>query len=327
LIDDFGYLNARIRVRRSGLIPEGFFREALNLNFPELVKALAEGTYGPDLTGDSLADIDRAVAVHLNRTVADLARLVSGKTREAVTLLLMRADLTNIKTVLRGRTLGWPADEIKGHLGGGTLPQGLYSTMAEAPDAASLAQVISLPNHLLATVLREASKAGKELVEVELSLDHSFYTSALRIAQELAQPFLVAFIRCEIDALNLATGVKLFTIGFEGESDRFFLQGGRYVKLSLFRRLANGELAALRELSDTDFREVAEARDLVALERSLRCILLAKAREGAKDALGAGLAIDYIQHKEWEVGCIRLLARRAYYNLSPDLVEREVFCQ
>jgi V/A-type H+-transporting ATPase subunit C len=58
----------------------------------------------------------------------------------------------------------------------------------------------------------------------------------------------------------------------------------------------------------------------------LRCIMLTKAREGAKDVLGAGLAIDYIQRKEWEAGRIRLLARRAYYDLSAALVEQEVFC-
>ncbi len=327
MIDDFGYLNARIRVRRSRMLPEGFYWEALNLRFSELVKALGESIYGPDLTGDSLADIDHAVSVHLNRTVGDLPQLVSGKAREALTLLLMQADLANIKTVLRGRALGWSADEIKGHLGGGTLPRGLYSAMIEVSDAASLAQVIALSSHLLATALRKASKAGEELFEVELSLDYSFYMSALRTAQELEQPYLVAFIRFEIDASNLSTGVKLSTIGFEGLAERFFLKGGRLVGLSLFRRLADGEVAALPELSDTDFSPLAEARDLPALERGLHCALLAKAREGAKDVLGAGLAIDYIKHKEWEAGRIRLLARRAYYNLPPASIEQDVFCQ
>ena len=327
MIDDFGYLNARIRVRRSRLISEGFFWEALNLNFPELVKALGESNYGPDLTGDSLADIDRAVAVHLSRTVADLPRLVSGKAQEAMTLLLMRTDLANVKTILRGKALGWSADEIKGHLGGGTLPQGLYSTMAEAPDAASLAQVISLSNHLLATALREASRAGHELSEMELSLDHSFYRAALGQAKGIDQPYLANFIRFEIDASNLSNSVKLFTTGFEGLPDRFFLKGGRSIDLSLFRRLAGGEMAALQELSGTEFGRLAEVRDLPAFERDLRCILLAKAREGAMDVLGAGLAIDYIQRKEWEGSRIRLLARRAYYNLPAASVEQEVFCE
>ncbi len=327
MIDDFGYLNARIRVRRSRMIPEGFFWEALNLSFPELVKALGESTYGPDLTGDSLADIDHAVAVHLNRTVADLPRLVSGKAREAVILLLMRADLANVKTILRGRALGWSSDEIKGHLGSGTLPQGLYSTMAEAPDAPSLAQVISLSNRLLATALREASRASHPLPEMEMSLDRSLYTAAIAQAKEIEQQYLVDFIRFEIDASNLSNSVKLLTAGFEGLPDRFFLKGGRSIDLSLFRRLASGEMAALQEMSNTEFGGVAEASDLPSLERSLRCILLAKARKGAKDVLGAGIAIDYIQHKEWEGGRIRLLARRAYYKLPSALVEREVFCQ
>ncbi len=86
-------------------------------------------------------------------------------------------------------------------------------------------------------------------------------------------------------------------------------------------------MAALQELSNTDFGRVAEARDLAAFERSLRCVLLAKARAQSKDVLGPGLAIDYIREKEWETSRIRLLARRAYYNLPAASVEQEVFCE
>ncbi len=327
MTDDFAYLNGRIRARRSQLLTEGFFREALSLNFPELVKVLAESIYGPDLTGESLSDVDRAVTVHFDRTVADLPRLVSGKAREAVNLLLMQADLANVKTILRGKSAERTADEVMERLVGGTLPRSLYRAMVEAPDAASLAQVLALSNHMLARALREISRAGHEPLEAEVLLDQIFYAEVLRWARELDEPYLVNFIRFEIDASNLSTGVKLSTIGFEGPSERFFLKGGRLVSLSLFRRLAEGEVSALQELSDSDFGPAAEARDLPALERSLRCILLAKARAQSKDVLGPGLAIDYIRWKEWETSRIRLLARRAYYNLPPASVEREVFCE
>jgi V/A-type H+-transporting ATPase subunit C len=162
---------------------------------------------------------------------------------------------------------------------------------------------------------------------MEVSLDRSFYMATLRRAQELGQPYLADFVRFEVDVLNVATGVKLSATGFKGESDRFFLQGGRYVELFLFRRLSEGELSALHDLSDTYFRRLSEVRDMLTLEHSLRCILLAKAHEEAKDVLGAGLAIDYIRHKEWEGDRIRLLARRAYYNLPVASIEQEVFCQ
>ncbi len=327
MVDDFGYLNARIRVRRSELIPEVVFQEALNLSFPALVKVLAESIYGPDLTGGSLTDVDNAVSAHLRRRVADLPLLVSGKARDAVSLLLMRTDLFDLKTILRGKALGWSIDKIRAQLVAGTLPSRLYDMMVEAADAASLAQLLSLSNPLLATVLREASRADHEFLETEAHIDHLFYKAALDRCRDLDQPYLTVFIRFEIDALNLATAVKLFTIGFEGEPHPFFLEGGITVKLLSFHRLAKGEFAALQELSDGPFRRAAEAKDLSSLEWSLRCILLAKARESAVDVLGAGLAIDYIQRKEWEGARVRLLARRAYFNLSPALVEKEIFCQ
>jgi len=326
LPDDFGYLNARIRARRSRLLPEAFFREALSLNSPELVRVLGESTYGPDLTEESVSGIDRAVMIHLSRTVGDLPRIASGKTREVVRLMLLRTDLADVKTILRGKSLGWSAEEIMGHLGGGTVPQGLYRAMAEASDALSLAQVLSLLDHPLARVLREASRVSHEPRDLELSLDQVFYKEVLRLAEQLGHPFLVDFTRFEIDALNLTAGVKVFAIGVVEAPDRFFVRGGRRVGLSLFRRLTGGEVDALRELSDTDFARVAEARDLPALEKSLRCTLLAKAREGAKDVLGPGLANDYIHRMEWEASRIRLLARRAYYKLPSASVEQEIFC-
>jgi V/A-type H+-transporting ATPase subunit C len=327
LTDDFGYLNARIRIRRSQLLPDGFFSEALRLSFPELVKVLGETIYGPDLTGEGLADVDRAVMVHLSRTVGDLPRLVSGEAREAVSLLLMRVDLANMKTILRGKQAGWTSEEIMGHLGAGTLPRALYGLLAEAADAASMAQLLSLPKHPLARALREALAASREPLEMEIALDRGFYTAMLRRSRELDQPYLANFMSYEIDAVNLATGLKLSAIGVEGQPQRFFLPGGRRVGLPLFESLAQGEVVALEELGNTDFGRVAETQDLPALERGLRCLLLAKAREGLKDALGAGLAIDYILHKEWEAGRIRLLARRSFFELPAAVVEPEVFCE
>jgi V/A-type H+-transporting ATPase subunit C len=325
--DDFGYLNARIRSRRRQLLHEGFFREALTLSFSEIVKVLGETPYGADLTGEALPDVDRAVRVHLSRTVKDLPHMVSGEAREAVSLLLMRADLADVKAILRGKREGKSPEEIMGSLGGGTLPQGFYSAMVEAPDVASLAQVLSIPRHPLARAIREASQTGGEPLAVEIALDRAFYAALLRRSRELDQPYLANFVSFEIDALNLETAFKLFTMGLEGSPDRYFLHGGRLAPSPLFQRVATGEVAAMEELGDTDFSRVAEVRDLPALERGLRCALLAKAREAAKDVLGAGLAIDYIQRKEWEAGRIRLLARRAYYSFPPDLVEQEVFCE
>jgi V/A-type H+-transporting ATPase subunit C len=327
MADDFGYLNARIRARSARLLHEGFFHEALHLSFSELVKILAESIYSPDLTGDTPADVDRAVSLHLKRTVTDLPGLVTGRTREAVQLVLLRTDLADLKTLLHSKAAGWWTEDILGRLGGGTFSPALLSTLAEAPNAASIAQLLALQKHPLAGTLRRALRSEHGPQAMDVALDHEFFSATLRRARELDQLYLVDFLRAEIDALNLSGGVKLFVVGFEGQPARFFLHGGRRVGFPLFQRLALGETAALEELVHTDFDRAAESRDLATLERHLRCTLLAKAHEGVKDVLGAGIAVDYIQRKMWEAGRIRLLSRRAYYNLSPEELEKEVICR
>jgi V/A-type H+/Na+-transporting ATPase subunit C len=325
--DDFAYLNARIRVRRGQVLPEGFFSEALILSYSELVKVLGESIYGPDLAGADLHDVDRAVRVHLDRMVGDLPRLVAGEAREAVSLLLMRSDLANVKMILRGQRAGLPAEEIRGRLGAGTIPRAFYDLLVEAPDAAAMAQILTMTRHPLARALRAAAAAtSRQALELEIRLDREFYQAMRRQAQELGQPYLASFMSFEIDALNLATGMKLATAGFSGRAEQFFLSGGRFVSPHSFDLLAQGEMAVLEELQKTDFARVSEMRDLASLERGLRCILLDKAHEGAQDVLGAGMATDYINRKEWEAGRVRLVARRAFYELPASAVEPELFC-
>jgi V/A-type H+/Na+-transporting ATPase subunit C len=324
--DDFGYLNARIRIRRGQLLPEGFFSEALKLSFAELVKILGDTIYGPDLTGDSLAEVDRAVAGHLERTVGDLPRLVAGEAREAVVLLLLRSDLANVKMIMRGHRAGLVKEEIKAKLGSGTLSHALYDLLVEAGEAAAMVQILTMTRHPLARALRAAAAESREPLDLEIMLDREFYTAMRRQAQELVQPYLAGFISFEIDALNLATGLKLATMSFAGKSSRFFLAGGRFVTPRFFDLLAHGEMGVMEELEKTDFARVGEARNLASLERGLRCILLDKAHEGVKDVLGAGMAIDYLNRKEWEAGRIRLAARRAFFELPAAAVEPEIFC-
>ncbi|AEB12337.1 V-type ATPase subunit [Marinithermus hydrothermalis] len=326
MADDFGYLNARVRARRGELLPEGFFQEALHLSFADFLRLLGETAYAPDLAGEDLESVDRAVAQHLARRVGDLPRLVTGAAREALQLLLVRADLVNVKAILRGKAAGQPAEEIKGRLAGGTLPEGILNALLEAPDAASMAQILLLPGHPLARAVREALQKTQDPFELEVELDRTFYEGLLRQAKRLDDVFLAGYLALEIDAVNLATAFKLQASGASGQADRYFVAGGRYVTLALFNRLAAAELTALDELVSTPLAPVVEARDLGALERGLRCALLDKARQGANDPLGAGLVLSYIRAKEWEAARIRLLARRAYYELPVEAVEREVFC-
>lgn len=323
----FAYLNARIRSRRNQVVPEGFFQQALNQSFQEFLRSLSETIYAPDLVGDSLADVDRAVAVHYSRSVGDLPSLVTGELRDAVTLLQLRADLVNLKAILRGKVSGQAPEEIQAKLSGGTLPEVLINAMLQAPDAASVAQVLQLPTHPLAKALRDAVAKTQDPLELEITLDRQFFGYSLEKARKLREPFLASYLSLEVDTINLSSAFKLHALNAQGSAETYLVPGGSLVSAPLFSRVAAGDLGALEALSNTLLSGAVGAKDLGELERALRAALLKKAQQGGRDVLGAGLALDFIRAKEWEGARIRLLARRAFYNLPADAVKSEVFAQ
>lgn len=321
----FAYLNARVRSRRSQMVPESFFQQALGRPFPEFIRLLSETVYGADLLGDTLDDVDRAVSNHLARTVGDLPTLVSGEMRELVSLPLLRADLINLKAILRGKQSGKAPEEIKAGLVGGTLKEPILNAMLQAPDAASMAQVLQLPGHPLAKALRNALIGNPEPLALEVALDREFFAATFKKAKKLRQNFIAAFYALEADVTNLSTAFKLQALGAANLNlDNYFVPGGKHLSRAVFGRIAAGDLAALEALNGTPLAPVVGVRTLGELERTSRRVLLAKASTGATDSLGGGLVLDYIQRKLWEGARIRLLARRAYYNLPADAVAKEV---
>lgn len=321
----FAYLNARVRARRGQLLGESFFRQAQALSFSEFLRLLAETPYGAELVGEGLADVDRAVALHLAHTIGDLPSLVSGPLRELVRLPLLRADLVNLKTILRGKEAGKSPEEIRALLLGGTLPEPLLNAMLQAPDAQSVAQLLQLPGHPLARALRIASASTSDLLRLEVVLDREFFAACLKVARKLRQSRLVSYYELEVDATNLTTAYKLQALGASGVNpEDYFIPGGRWLSRAVFSRLVAGDLSAAEALGGTPLASAVGAADLGELERALRKVLLAKARAGASDSLGGGLLLDYVLRKQWEASRIRLLARRAYFNLPVEAVAKEV---
>ena len=224
--DDFGYLGARIRSRRGELLPESFFAEALEVGFEDFLRMLAETPYGAHLTGETLADVDRAVRETYAERVASLYRLASGEAEEALRLLFLRQDLTNVKAILRAQAAKRSFEELGAELSGGTLPESLLKALYEAGDPASMAQVLVLPGHPLAKALKRAAAEAKDPLEVELLLDRYFLAELAKEAARFGGVY-ADYFKDELDLANLATAFKLAALGFSGDPERYFVPGGR----------------------------------------------------------------------------------------------------
>lgn len=312
MVDDFSYLNARVRARRAGLLPEGFFQEALDLSFSDFLRALSETVYGQELSGQDLVAVDRAVTRTQEKLVADLVDLSGGEAKEALRLLFLENDLTNLKAILRTRG----KEEVE--FLPGTFRESLLRALLEAQDPQAMAQILSVPGHPLAQALREALRRGGDL---EATLDQLFFQDAKRAAQRLGDTTLQRYLALKIDALNLGRAFQ--SQGKEAP----FIPGGHYVDKVRFTRLLEGDYAVLDELARTPLSGLSGVKTLAELERRLRCALLKVAKQGASDPLGVGLALAYVKEREWEGQRIRLLARRAYFGLPKERVEEEVFCR
>lgn len=306
------------------MVADGFFSQALSQNFSEFLRSLGETIYGPDLQGETLGDVDRAIAKHLARTVGDLPSLVSGSMREVIGLPLLRADLTNLKTILRGKTAGKSLEETKSSLVGGTLKEPLINAMLQAPDAAGVAQILQVPGHPLAKALRSSVATNPDPLALEVALDRDFFSATFEKAKKLGQSYVTNYFSYEVDATNLSTAFKLQALKVDANPESYFIPGGKHVNRTVFGRIAAGDLAAMDALNNTPFAPATSARTLGDLERVIRQLLLHKASKGGVDSLGAGLSLDYIRSKEWEASRIRLLARRAYFNLPADAIAKEL---
>lgn len=321
MADDFAYLNARVRVRRGTLLKESFFQEALDLSFADFLRLLSETVYGGELAGQGLPDVDRAVLRTQAKLVGDLPRLVTGEAREAVRLLLLRNDLHNLQALLRAKATGRPFEEVL--LLPGTLREEVWRQAYEAQDPAGMAQVLAVPGHPLARALRAVLRETQDLARVEALLAKRFFEDVAKAAKGLDQPALRDYLALEVDAENLRTAFKLQGSGLA--PDAFFLKGAVRGPGPV-RPAHGGGLRRIGRAFRHPFSGLSGVRDLKALERGLRCVLLKEAKKGVQDPLGVGLVLAYVKEREWEAVRLRLLARRAYFGLPRAQVEEEVVC-
>jgi len=238
---------------------------------------------------------------------------------------LLRADLINLKAILRGKQSGKSPEEVKAGLLVGTLKDAMLNAMLQAPDAPSVAQVLQVPGHPLAKALRNAVVSNPEPLSLEVALDREFFAATFEKAKKLRQNLIIAYFALEVDATNLSTAFKLQALGAGHPNlDSYFVPGGKHLSRAVFSRIASGDLSAMDALNGTRLAPAISARTLGELERAVRQALMAKAHKGVTDSLGGGLVLDYIQRKQWEASRIRLLARRAYFNLPAEAVAKEI---
>lgn len=335
------YAAARAKARRVQLLPRDAYTRLLLMGLPELSKTLGETVYRPEI--EALATrfrgvdlVEEATYANLARTYREVLSFCRGALREQVALYLRRWDLRNLKTLLRGKFAGAPADEIRADLiPAGELTPELLDALLESDSVPEVVEALrgSAYHGVLAQALAEQGERVASLMGLENALDRFYYDLLLseRPATR-ADRLLHDFVRIEVDVVNLRTLLRLKGDGVPpNEIAGLLLPGGRYLKGDLLRRLAEADLAEVAAaLRGTPLAAAAgpleeEPPNVSRALRDLEKLHLAQARGfGHAYPLSALPVLDLLLRKRIEVDNLRIIARGKESGMGEEEIREQL---
>jgi V/A-type H+-transporting ATPase subunit C len=332
---DYGYINARVRGMKSKLLAAEFYSEALEASdFRAFMSTLGQSTYGREIEEaqsryEGLKALDSALARNFYQTARSIANFSDGQAGQLVSMLLLRYDLGNIKTIARAKHAGRSTEDIQASLfPAGELKPAVLDNVAAATDMAAVAQaLLATPTPLRGAFARAAAnyQSDKDLYKLELELDRAYYGILLDgVKGAKADTDFVRYIKRDIDATNLRTALKLRSSG-SNASDELFISGGKEITRTVFDGIVNDRSGStVQGLVGTSFSAVGETTTLAQAEDAIRTVLANNARRLSADPLDIGVVANFLRMKETETAKLRLLGRGKFYKVPRQRLEQEL---
>jgi len=336
---DFPYINARVKVMKSRLLPQSRVEELLQASDLEaFIQGLSETPYNMELqealtrfTG--VRAIDEALAQNFYHTTRRILSFADGPPRRQIEVVLLRYDLQNLRAIVRGRHTGKTEDEILATVyPGGVLSEVKIRELLAQPDLRAIADTLVTWMHPLGRALRDgvdAAQRSGSLLDIEMALDRAYAQYGLRVVdgEGEGEATFRRLLGAEITATNVKTALKLRRMKelSREERQRFFILRGA-LSMDRFLTLADpqsslADIASLRlfgaELPGTD--------NLVEMERAIdRASQRMAAQLSLGDPLSLDVVIGYLTRKATEVSNLRVIAHAKLLGLSADVTRQEL---
>lgn len=216
----FDYANARLRAMKSRLLPaDTLYSLADESDLPGLLGALSHTPYREAIEMALVKDaglpaLMAALQNDLSGRIRKIQSFFTGKSAELVQLVMLRYDLDNLKSVLRGLSRHLAVDETLA----ATVPVGTLGTLSAA-DLTELAQAGN-PREaidLLATwhaplakplLALRVEKPGAALWEMETALEQ-YYFQEVEANSKAEANALQEYLKLYADCTNITTVVRL----------------------------------------------------------------------------------------------------------------------
>ncbi len=338
MVDDYGYINARIRALRSRLLTADALERLLSQpDLDHLLMALRETPYGEDLsrvdgTLPPAERIHRALHRNLARTYRKILMFSAGKPRTQMQVVTGRYDVHNVLAILRGKAQGLGDTEIRNSLlPAGVLDDVRLEELLRRNEPREVLEVLGtwnlpLPFSLSRGLFRALEQHNLQQVEVLLYESYLAWARIRLSDRDENDRVVLHTLQAWVDMRNLMAALLLIKDGIKPAGRVIWLPGGH---------LAPRKLRALEDLTSLeDVRAALQgtpyaallprtltALDLPAVERRLeeRAVREAlRARKG--DPLGIGIALSYFAAKDTEITNLRMIT----YGIAFGLDRKEI---
>jgi len=336
---NYAYTSARVKAKKSRLLRPEDYSKMLMQSVPEMSHYISEAGYSKEMTDlasryDGLDLVEYATYANMGKAFRSILASSTGDLKSMISAYLTRWDFTNLKTILRGKNCGLPADEIRedllvaGKLDAEDLEKLISaSTVEETITAFTAMTYIAIPEDAIAKY-----REGLLLAPIEDSFVKIFYKRLLdAIGRGGGRPNEIFrhYVRFTIDVKNVKTVLKLKAEDVYGSVVMdYFIPGGIEIDQKVMSQLAEAPdlksaLSSMQQLKMyADIKDsITEDSDIMDVGKALNAY---KARMSKSFAqlypLSVIPVLDYMIHKENEVRNVRLIARGTESGLDRETI-------
>jgi V/A-type H+-transporting ATPase subunit C len=220
-VPDYGYHNARLRGMKTRLVSAGEYDRMLKAaDVSEMIDVAGRSGLKPALDTALIryAGLEALESALKSDFVAHCRKVLSiadGRQRKLIGLLLLRWDVFNVKTILRGKhSHASPVELAATVVPAGELDDAALEELSAQPGVSEAVNLLATWGWPLAQALVDqlaAYLADKNLMRLELSLDRAYFDHALKeTSGHLRNSRLVNnLLRSEIDVANIMAKIRL----------------------------------------------------------------------------------------------------------------------
>ena len=342
------YVNSRVKGMYSRLLTKGVYSALiLKPDISHFIKALDDTPYNEDIeralvTKSGVPAIEEALRINLIRTIMKIGEFLKGEKGEKyIYIFTSRWDIHNLKTILRGKRIQIPSQEIQECLvPAGRFDQADLNELLKQPDIRAVIDLLATWEEEYAVPLTRvfpqyASKG--DLIILENALDRYYYEHSLSLVNGKSsdEKTIRGLISTEIDLINLKTTMMMVRDRIEPEAaSPIILEGGDAINKKTILTLLNFKTIheIINFLQQTKYEFIMdverfgeEEMKISHYEHLLDTNLIKHAvRLYRGDPLSITVVIGYLWAKYTEVMNLRIIARCKDAFLPPEDMEAEM---